>query len=1168
MWITELMNFNPVEGWLPRRPGVRGNRGLPIRGACAGRPAGRQEAGDTAGWKPAPSRPGLVWRAKRLPFGLRVLGLLRPSAFASRLALASLLLLWPVHAQEGLENLISTAGTTIQDGAGRHWAYLFWQGSSPELVLGRTYAVYAKPGDATAAAPYTRVSVVSQQTDARNIEPLLRRAENLGEDPVKLQQDLQSVFEALMPAASISRAEQVSAAIRGSLTREDYFQNLLLMARVHPGVALALGVAYADVLPTLTTYEVRLFDPATETDQGVIGRVTLQPGAPLVLPAPGAPVEVPDTSAQGDINVKLRWASPDPLRRVGLLQYGFNVWRVSQAYAEAASNRWDLAPPPALLLAATALTAPNHVKRCNNLPILTDKDFTAADVANFSPPPAGDPDTFFYSDDDGRFRPGYVNVGFTNGARFYYFATARDILGRDGLVSPGTLVTVCDRNPPLPPDGVRVVNDYSFVSGTPRQFLRVIWNQSTNTADPVTNYWVYRWTNIHEMHARAGNPSNNLVAVVAHTNGVTTASYLDDGAGAPSVPADLGRTYWYTVRAQDCGACGPNLSGNSAPAFGVLRDRVGPDAPRGEIQIHCLKPEVHLRNFGDPIGNAGPSGKITFRLTGHRTSRQIAQIAFMAAIFDEQGQAVEGYFSGWLYYSPGETMRHYTFSTGSKSAGRVMLVWASTMTFDGQPATLTNPVPVYVQEAWINDIVPINFEAGLQSKLTYQGGDCTRHNPVTPDGVRTNVVIIGYPTPTSREWRLYRQVDGGPLTLLCHGAVGGAASFSCQDDGLPPNSATICYFLQVLDEHGNPSPMVKLGCITTAPAASPPTPLLSPLLATGVTDNPGMTMTWFCPPPGLERFEVWIAGTPNAVNSNLAPGFLALRPSTVWQPNPVQQTLVLNGQTNTYDFYKFLTPRIGPGFGPGPQFAVPCSIELGETYTVFVKAVAGDGTVGEASNIEQFVWNPANTNFPICTIPWPARGLPPLNTSSNFTSGDTNAAFGITAAYYQAYKAPFTGAVVLVGSKLLTSGEYVQVEERPQWLSGTVNPMSLLFTNGAGESLFPMVLYRYQVTNSQFPQVSGDIVQVSPMLENIAYEITNYCVVLANQRICYTNSLLRDSYIVYDRLTVGDNYAFFFMFVTDTQPVISGARYKYLLVRFRKNGEIAEVIPTNEMEVP
>ena len=92
--------------------------------------------------------------------------------------------------------------------------------------------------------------------------------------------------------------------------------------------------------------------------------------------------------------------------------------------------------------------------------------------------------------------------------------------------------------------------------------------------------------------------------------------------------------------------------------------------------------------------------------------------------------------------------------------------------------------------------------------------------------------------------------------------------------------------------------------------------------------------------------------------------------------------------------------------------------------------------------------------------------------------------------------------------------------------------------------------------------------QVSPLLENIAYELTNYCVMYGQGRICYTNSLLRDSYVVYDRLMTNDNLHIFFMFVRDTQPVISGARYRYLLVRFKKNGEIAEVIPTEAMDVP
>lgn len=1055
-------------------------------------------------------------------------------------------------AQEGLDNVIATAGTTTQDGAGRSWAYLFWQGSSPGLVLGRTYAIYAKPGDATSTNTYQRLAIVAQQTDTRNIEPLLRRAENVGEDPAKLEQDLHSVFQALMPAGNIARAEKLSAAIRGSLANEEDFQNLLLMSRLHPGVALSLGVAYTDLLPEgLTTFEVRVFDRAADKDTAVIGRVTLQPGVATILPPPGGPVEVPDTSAKGDINVKTRWATPDPLRRLGLLQYGFNVWRVTKAYAEVASNRWDLTPPSPTVLSNRAAFASTHVKRCNNLPILTDKDFGLADVGNFSPPPAGDPETFFYADDDGRFRPGYVNLGFTNGARFYYFVTARDILGRDGLVSPGTLLTVCDRNPPLPPEGLTVVNDYSYVGGTPRQYLRVTWNQTTNTSESVTNYWVYRWTNLNEMHALAGNPLSNRIAVVRHTNGVATASYLDNAAGAPSVATDLGRTFWYTVRAQDSGACGPNLSGNSAPAFGVLRDREGPAAPNGSIEIYCVQPEINLRETKQDEGG-GARGRFSFQFNAVRSSTRISWVAFAVQVVDPQLGVVETHNSGFLFYSPGEAIRSFSFNVGSSNTSRFLYIYPFAATMDGKFTPVPTPIPFYLLEGYLSDLFTLNFEAGLKGERTRISDTCPQHTPVTPDGTKTNIVITGNPTPGSKEWRIYRRVDDGPMTLLCHGEVGGP--FTCQDDGAPPNGATICYYLQVLDEHGNPSPMVKLGCVPTAPYTPPPAPLLSPLLATGVTNNPGMTMTWFAPPPGLERFQVWIAGKPLSVKSNLAPGFLNLQ-----LPNPIPQTLVLKGETNTYDFYIFHSPRIGPGFGPGPQFAVPCNIDLGNTYTVFVKALAKDGTAGEPSNIEQFVWNPANTNFPLCTIPWPARGLPAIT---------SNSVPGLGAAYVQSTRANFTGAVVTVGATLFNSQGAAGVSERPQWLSGGINPMSLLFTNQSGSNIFPLMLYRCQVPNTRFPNVSGDIVQVSPLMENISYQITNFCINFGSQTVCYTNSLLRDSYILYDFYPITDLFNYFFMYLQDTQPVISGARYRYLVVRFRKNGEIAEVIPTNEMEVP
>ena len=68
-----------------------------------------------------------------------------------------------------------------------------------------------------------------------------------------------------------------------------------------------------------------------------------------------------------------------------------------------------------------------------------------------------------------------------------------------------------------------------------------------------------------------------------------------------------------------------------------------------------------------------------------------------------------------------------------------------------------------------------------------------------------------------------------------------------------------------------------------------------------------------------------------------------------------------------------------------------------------------------------------------------------------------------------------------------------------------------------------------------------------------------------------TYAIVHDQFVIFDgiRITLADRaFSLLQTFLKDTQPVVSGARYKYLLVRFQRNGEIAEVIPTNEMEVP
>ena len=85
---------------------------------------------------------------------------------------------------------------------------------------------------------------------------------------------------------------------------------------------------------------------------------------------------------------------------------------------------------------------------------------------------------------------------FTDGERFYYFITARDVLGRDGLVSPGGPAEAC---PPHSAPGRRrmCACKTSITSGpTNQQTLMVTWQQNTQLAsDLVSEYWIYRWPN-------------------------------------------------------------------------------------------------------------------------------------------------------------------------------------------------------------------------------------------------------------------------------------------------------------------------------------------------------------------------------------------------------------------------------------------------------------------------------------------------------------------------------------------------------------------------------------------------------------------------------------------------------------------------------------------------
>jgi hypothetical protein len=139
---------------------------------------------------------------------------------------------------------------------------------------------------------------------------------------------------------------------------------------------------------------------------------------------------------------------------------------------------------------------------------------------------------------------------FNNGDQFYYFIAGRDVLGRDGQTSPGILVTMCDRVPPPGPRTVRVENEYRLVGNVRRQNLKVVWRPlKPQPGKTIIGYYVYRWAEHTDSQKLSSNPLVNRISpLIPHDPNAPLLSYIDDGQGAPTIPADADRTKWYTVR--------------------------------------------------------------------------------------------------------------------------------------------------------------------------------------------------------------------------------------------------------------------------------------------------------------------------------------------------------------------------------------------------------------------------------------------------------------------------------------------------------------------------------------------------------------------------------------------------------------------------------------------
>lgn len=351
--------------------------------------------------------------------------MLNPVALFRLLLVAGLAGFAAARAAELPGRVLVTVGTVTRIGTNAPQAYLFLNDADPAetdcpdcppavqantgaLPAGDTgyVAVYSKDGPATSTNTFTRRSVLTRGTDGFTLNALLRRSQLVGQSVELLDERLTTLFGPLVPAGNIGTAEKVSAVIRGSVGHPDYEQNLRLLARQHPGLAMCLGLAEALPIPAAaganTTLELRRWNATTQQDGAVIGRTTVRTGAPLELPAPFAPVVVPDASAKGDLNVKLRWAMTDDLKRVAIASQGFDLFRVARTRAETLG--WHVAPPTAAALTVALAQTPQSVARVNEQPVLVAQVLSRAEATNV----VADAKAAYLTDDNDRHDPGGV----------------------------------------------------------------------------------------------------------------------------------------------------------------------------------------------------------------------------------------------------------------------------------------------------------------------------------------------------------------------------------------------------------------------------------------------------------------------------------------------------------------------------------------------------------------------------------------------------------------------------------------------------------------------------------------------------------------------------------------------------------------------------------------
>ncbi len=542
-----------------------------------------------------------------------------------------------------IPDALFTAGTTTLDAQGRPWAYLVFRPTDDRVLLGRSLAIYLKRGLPEDPGRFERQGAVAAVREVAVLSVLLERGRQVGEDIVALGGVLSELYQSragdrnglggVAPApAPASLAELLSSLLVRGAADAETAQLLRLLGQAHPSVKMALGEAWAGVLPVPVgqpvTIEVR--EVTAAGDGGVVGRVTLTAGQPVLLPPPGPPIQVPDLTPKGDLNIKLRWGQGDDLRRQSPLGGGFTVWRVLRSFAVGQGVE-NSAPS---LSQVRAWLASADAVRLSDGPVLVSQALSLAEAANV----AVDATNYFVVDDGNRYRRNAagenIDSPMVEGTEYTYFVGARDILGREGPPSlPGHGVA-CRTLPPPIPNGLRVENHWEPRDAAGTQSFQFFWQANTNNERDITHYYeIFRGTDLTQLQSDAARAT--LMPISGNLNHDANGSLMAFLDQAPAVTAaEFGDTFWYSVRAVHVSPCGPIVSDFAAPVLIARRQREGPAAPHGVVDGNCHRASVILatdRLVSDPA-IPGNDGMVRLRILCERLDPGIASVDFSLVI--------------------------------------------------------------------------------------------------------------------------------------------------------------------------------------------------------------------------------------------------------------------------------------------------------------------------------------------------------------------------------------------------------------------------------------------------------------------------------------------------------------------------------------------------------